>query len=67
MIFSEIGLKKNLQKAIADLGFDIPTPIQQESIPYLLKNETQYIFDVIFNDSFKEDRIKYLKIINLSK
>ena len=33
----------------------------------LLKNETQYIFDVFFNDSFKEDRIKYLKILNLSK
>ena len=33
----------------------------------LLKHETQYIFDVFFNESFKEDRIKYLKIINLSK
>ena len=33
----------------------------------LLKNETQYIFDVFFNESFKEDRIKYLKIINLTK
>ena len=33
----------------------------------LLNNETQYIFDVFFNESFKEDRIKYLKIINLSK
>ena len=33
----------------------------------LLKNETQYIFDLFFNESFKEDRIKYLKIINLSK
>jgi succinate dehydrogenase flavin-adding protein (antitoxin of CptAB toxin-antitoxin module) len=33
----------------------------------LLKNETQYIFDIFFNESFKEDRIKYLKIINLSK
>ena len=33
----------------------------------LLENETQYIFDVFFNKSFKEDRIKYLKIINLSK
>ena len=33
----------------------------------LLKNETQYIFDVFFKESFKEDRIKYLKIINLSK
>ena len=33
----------------------------------LLKNETQYIFDVFFNESFKDDRIKYLRIINLSK
>ena len=33
----------------------------------LLKNETQYLCDVFFNESFKEDRIKYLKIINLSK
>ena len=33
----------------------------------LLKNETQYIFDVFFNESFIDDRIKYLKIIDLSK
>ena len=33
----------------------------------LLKNETQYIFDVFFNESFKEEKVKYLKIINLSK
>tara|TARA_B100001939_G_scaffold90969_1_gene77921 strand:+ start:958 stop:1206 length:249 start_codon:yes stop_codon:yes gene_type:complete len=33
----------------------------------LLKNETQYIFDVFFNESFKDDKIKYLNIINLSK
>ena len=33
----------------------------------LLKNETQYIFDVFFNESFKAERIKFLKIINLSK
>lgn len=38
-----------------------------DQIDDLLKNETQYIFDVFFNESFKEDRIKYLKIINLSK
>jgi ATP-dependent RNA helicase DeaD len=43
MTFSEIGLNKNLQKAIADLGFETPTPIQQESIPYLLENETDLI------------------------
>ena len=33
----------------------------------LLKNETQYIFDVFFNESFKDDKIKYHNIINLSK
>ena len=43
MTFSEIGLNKNIQKAIADLGFETPTPIQQESIPYLLENETDLI------------------------
>ena len=43
MTFSETGLNKNIQKAITDLGFDTPTPIQQESIPYLLENETDLI------------------------
>ena len=43
MTFSKIGLNKNLQKAIADLGFETPTPIQQESVPYLLENETDLI------------------------
>ena len=43
MTFSETGLNKNIQKAIADLGFETPTPIQQESIPYLLENETDLI------------------------
>jgi len=43
MTFSETGLNKNIQKAITDLGFETPTPIQQESIPYLLENETDLI------------------------
>ena len=43
MTFSEIGLNKNIQKAIADLGFDTPTPIQQESVPYLLENKNDLI------------------------
>ena len=43
MTFSETGLNKNLQKAISDLGFDTPTPIQQEAIPYLLENENDLI------------------------
>jgi len=43
MIFSETGLNKDIQKAIADLGFETLTPIQQEAIPYLLENETDLI------------------------
>ena len=43
MTFSETGLNKNIQKAIADLGFETPTPIQQEAIPFLLENETDLI------------------------
>lgn len=43
MIFSETELNKNIQKAIADLGFETLTPIQQEAIPYLLKSDTDLI------------------------
>ena len=43
MTFSEIGVNENIQKAIADLGFDNPTPIQKESIPYLLENKGDLI------------------------
>ena len=43
MTFSETGLNKNLQKAISDLGFETPTPIQKEAIPYLLENENDLI------------------------
>ena len=43
MKFKEIGLNKNIQKAIEDLNFKILTPIQQEAIPYLLENETDLI------------------------
>ena len=43
MKFKEIGLNKNIQKAIEDLNFKILTPIQQEAIPFLLENETDLI------------------------
>ncbi len=43
MKFSEVGLNKNIQKSIKDLGFEILTPIQKEAIPYLLKNTTDLI------------------------
>ena len=43
MKFLEIGLNKSIQKAIEDLGFETPTPIQQEVIPFLLENENDLI------------------------
>lgn len=43
MKFLEIGLDENIQKSIEDLGFETPTPIQQEVIPFLLENENDLI------------------------
>ena len=43
MTFSEIGLNDEILKAITDLGFEEPTPIQQESIPFVLSEETDLI------------------------
>ena len=39
MTFIDLGLDKNILKAIADLGFEQPTPIQSESIPFLLASK----------------------------
>ena len=37
MTFKEIGLNSDLLKAVTDLGFETPTPIQQQTIPLLSK------------------------------
>jgi ATP-dependent RNA helicase DeaD len=37
--FTETGLKENILKAIGELGFIEPTPIQEKTIPHLLQNE----------------------------
>jgi ATP-dependent RNA helicase RhlE len=36
MHFSDLGLKAELQRAVADQGYDTPTPIQQQAIPAVL-------------------------------
>ena len=36
MNFSDLGLCDELSKAVADLGYTSPTPIQEKSIPYVL-------------------------------
>ena len=43
MKFDETGLKPELLQGIADLGFESPTPIQEQSIPYLLKSDGDLI------------------------
>ena len=36
MSFSDLGLSDELLKAISELGYETPTPIQEQSIPYVL-------------------------------
>lgn len=43
MQFNELGISSQLLQAIQDLGFTEPTPIQKQSIPVLLKLESDYI------------------------
>lgn len=37
--FSELGLNKQVLKAVVELGYETPTPIQAQSIPELLKGQ----------------------------
>ncbi len=41
--FSELGVGENVLKAITELGFVEPTPIQQQAIPQLMADETDFI------------------------
>lgn len=41
--FEEIGLRPEILKAVQELGFEQPTPIQQQAIPYLLSEETDLL------------------------
>jgi len=38
MTFSSLALNSNLLKAIAELGYSTPTPIQNQTIPHILSN-----------------------------
>ena len=42
-LFEELGLHENLLKAIGDLGFTQPTPIQEKAIPVLLSGTKDLI------------------------
>ena len=41
--FKDIGVNKELLKSILEMGFEAPTPIQKESIPYLLTSRQDLI------------------------
>ncbi len=41
--FAELGLSDNILKAIEDLGFVNPTPIQEKSIPELINNQSDIV------------------------
>src|SRR6476659_8340653 len=41
--FEELGLQENLLKAIGELGYTQPTPIQEKSIPVLLSGTKDMI------------------------
>ena len=43
MTFEELGLQEGLLKAVTDLGFTIPTTIQEKAIPVLLSGTTDFI------------------------
>ena len=39
MHFSELGLNAEIQRAVAEQGYDTPTPIQQQAIPLVLQGK----------------------------
>src|SRR5580765_5581717 len=41
--FKALGLNEQLVQAITDLGFETPTPIQEQAIPILLQGETDFV------------------------
>ena len=43
MLFSELPLKPELLNAVEELGFSQPTPVQEKSIPLLIKEDRDLI------------------------
>lgn len=41
--FSELGIRHDIVNAITDLGFENPTPIQEQSIPVLLSGSNDFV------------------------
>jgi ATP-dependent RNA helicase DeaD len=43
MKFNEMGLSPDTMKSLEVLGFETPTPIQEQAIPILLKGERDFV------------------------
>ncbi len=41
--FQDLGLQENLLRAVTELGFTAPTPIQEKTIPVLLNSDTDFV------------------------
>ena len=41
--FEQLGLKPELLRAITDLGFTSPTPIQEKAIPMIINGDTDMV------------------------
>ena len=41
--FSELGIRHDIVNAITELGFENPTPIQEQSIPVLLSGSNDFV------------------------
>jgi ATP-dependent RNA helicase DeaD len=43
MTFKELGLKSEVLKSLTEMGFEAPTPIQQQAIPNLLEQDSDLV------------------------
>ena len=43
MTFEDLGLRPEVLQALNDLGFEKPTPIQEEAIPELLSSQRDLV------------------------
>lgn len=43
MTFEELGLRREVLKSLKELGFEAPTPIQEQAIPYLLQEDCDFV------------------------
>ena len=43
MTFQELGLREEVLKSLKELGFEAPTPIQEQAIPHLMKDDCDFV------------------------